>query len=1021
MLRVLATTVLLFCASLPVAAQVPGDACATAQQYIVNGGPETAGVVHLMVCQGGTWKSILSANASAEVTKIGNQTCANGDYFKYDGTKVICTTGGGGSGAIDDLSDAYADYTTLNNLIMGRPGAAALTAGAQHNLFIGELAGATAANSTTDTDGNVAVGWSALRDLENGASNTAVGAGALSQTTQGSSNTAMGWSALGSNTVGYDNTAVGIQSLGLNNGQGNVAVGSRALLYNVANGENTAIGINAMQYANDTSLGAVTYNTAVGAYALQGSPTAANNIGTANNAFGHSALMNNTSGEQNVAVGKMALLSNTTGWQNTVVGHEAMLNNTSGTANVAMGTMALYMNSTGDTSTALGFGALFESTNGNNTALGFNSGYNISTGTDNTAIGIDALEGVTGNKLTGSNNVGLGKQALEAIRGAAANNTALGTQAGDNITTGSGNILIGYGVDPPTASTSNHLNIGNTIYGDLTTDNVGIGTATLTYDLTLDGDTAAQTIAMARETTAATAGRDLTIQAGGARSGGTNLAGGNLILKSGQSTGDGTSNIYFNVTQPWSPGSGSSDATTTDVARFNAAGLDLRYNTSIEWNTKYNNTSSDYYEVGGEAAFQLWQDHTNDLFKIQAAPGGPSGNNITFNDSISINGTGSVAIGSAQTTLAAKFVVASPTAEVVGAAATITANSCGTVKQISATANRTTNTTNTFTAPTASYAGCCMDVVNVDTVDTITLDQNAKFLTGAGTDLALPPGKGVRVCSDGTNWYQAGGVSSASGGSAALSGLTAASGSNSINNGDHAQTWNWQLTTADKDAFTFTENTASTATGHSSILKAATLATSTATPLMVTNLGTANSFIVNDETGDNDTTPFVIQNDGDVGIGTAAPNVRLEVAGTSGEFLRLQPSASGATFLKVRNSSGSDIALLGWEPSTVSGISSGGFLGNGTNGFMRWETGNDPIVVFEPGVNVGFGATAPQSAIHVPDGDYAQFEDNNAGAPPAADCDANTERGRMSIDTTNNRLYICNGATRGWDYVALTD
>ena len=42
-------------------------------------------------------------------------------------------------------------------------------------------------------------------------------------------------------------------------------------------------------------------------------------------------------------------------------------------------------------------------------------------------------------------------------------------------------------------------------------------------------------------------------------------------------------------------------------------------------------------------------------------------------------------------------------------------------------------------------------------------------------------------------------------------------------------------------------------------------------------------------------------------------------------------------------------------------------------------------------------------------------------AKPAGDCDSNNERGRMSIDTTNNRLYICNGATRGWDYVALTN
>lgn len=70
---------------------------------------------------------------------------------------------------------------------------------------------------------------------------------------------------------------------------------------------------------------------------------------------------------------------------------------------------------------------------------------------------------------------------------------------------------------------------------------------------------------------------------------------------------------------------------------------------------------------------------------------------------------------------------------------------------------------------------------------------------------------------------------------------------------------------------------------------------------------------------------------------------------------------------------------------------------------------------------VGIGTTYPQSALHVPDGKYLQAEDNNAGAPPLADCDSNTERGRLSIDTTNNRLYICNGATRRWDWIGLND
>ena len=52
---------------------------------------------------------------------------------------------------------------------------------------------------------------------------------------------------------------------------------------------------------------------------------------------------------------------------------------------------------------------------------------------------------------------------------------------------------------------------------------------------------------------------------------------------------------------------------------------------------------------------------------------------------------------------------------------------------------------------------------------------------------------------------------------------------------------------------------------------------------------------------------------------------------------------------------------------------------------------------------------------------YLRIAKSSAGAPPAADCDSDAEAGRMTTDTTNNRLYVCRGAARGWDYAALTD
>ena len=84
------------------------------------------------------------------------------------------------------------------------------------------------------------------------------------------------------------------------------------------------------------------------------------------------------------------------------------------------------------------------------------------------------------------------------------------------------------------------------------------------------------------------------------------------------------------------------------------------------------------------------------------------------------------------------------------------------------------------------------------------------------------------------------------------------------------------------------------------------------------------------------------------------------------------------------------------------------------------ENDTTPFVIDQDG-KVGVGMVAPQSALHVANGLYAQFENNGTGPPPAGDCDSDAERGRLFIETTDNRLYICNGAARSWDWIALTD
>ncbi len=135
---------------------------------------------------------------------------------------------------------------------------------------------------------------------------------------------------------------------------------------------------------------------------------------------------------------------------------------------------------------------------------------------------------------------------------------------------------------------------------------------------------------------------------------------------------------------------------------------------------------------------------------------------------------------------------------------------------------------------------------------------------------------GFYVCLATNTWTL---LSTGSGGSA-LSSITAASTSNTIASGNNlAQLWNWALTSTG-DAFSFGETTAATggnSTGNQSILKAATLANSTAVPLVIDNFGSGYTLRINDVSGD--TTPMVISNSGQVSIGGTAFNGMLTVVG----------------------------------------------------------------------------------------------------------------------------------------------
>lgn len=84
-------------------------------------------------------------------------------------------------------------------------------------------------NETTSGVANIAIGESALANIDSGHQNIAIGRNALKDNSSGITNIAIGDEALGSNTYSFSNVALGFAALAmLNDGGYNVAIGTNA-------------------------------------------------------------------------------------------------------------------------------------------------------------------------------------------------------------------------------------------------------------------------------------------------------------------------------------------------------------------------------------------------------------------------------------------------------------------------------------------------------------------------------------------------------------------------------------------------------------------------------------------------------------------------------------------------------------------------------------------------------------------------------------------------------------------------
>jgi trimeric autotransporter adhesin len=269
---------------------------------------------------------------------------------------------------------------------------------------------ATAWDNTNTSVGTNSLRGSNVAANNTGLYNTALGRDAMVLNTSGSNNIAIGYQSLYNNSTGTNNVASGLFSLTNNTtGTTNVSSGSNSMYTNTTGSNNVASGFFAL---NVNSTGNT--NTAIGTQALR-----KNDTGSSNVALGYQALISSVSGSNGVAIGTYSqyyandtasaydntntsvgtnslkgstTAANNTGISNTAIGRESMFNNTSGSNNIGLGYNALYNNTTGSFNAALGLSAMFKNTTGDyNTTSGNFSLYNNTTGTRNTASGYGAL------------------------------------------------------------------------------------------------------------------------------------------------------------------------------------------------------------------------------------------------------------------------------------------------------------------------------------------------------------------------------------------------------------------------------------------------------------------------------------------------------------------------------------------------------------------------------------------------------------------------------------------------------
>ena len=442
--------------------------------------------------------------ASAAVAANEFEINEAGTSKKVTGTQVAAFVEGVVSSAPSftgqvSLADGSAAAPSLSNtgdlntgLLFPAADTVGVSVGGTQRLTVGTTGVTVNGDIATTTSGsqNFVAGVDAGSSIASGGNqNVLLGDGAGATVSTGDGNIAIGFEAGNDISTGGYNLLIGWKAGDkIDTASSNVAIGDGSLSTDTKGAKSVALGSNTLNTQNFTTA-TDTYNVAIGYNAGQKLT-----VGVQNTLIGGSAGDAMTDADGNIAIGFEAGNDITTGSYNTVVGWKAGDKINTASSNTGIGDGAIGAETKGAKSVAVGSNALNQqnfttAVDAYNVAVGYNAGQGITTGVNNTLIGGLAGDALTGDSgySGGANNVAVGRAALGADT-LGSSSVAIGfeTLLAQNFTTTTESVNTAVGHRAGLAVT---IGVENTLIGgyagDALTDagyNVAIGARALGAD-----------------------------------------------------------------------------------------------------------------------------------------------------------------------------------------------------------------------------------------------------------------------------------------------------------------------------------------------------------------------------------------------------------------------------------------------------------------------------------------------------------------------------------------------------------